>query len=687
MRGKGWFICAALAACSTGSTRAAVQAGIAPQERQLLQLLDAARVRADIQHLSEDIIKSANGVGDDSIVSGSGEEAAMARHLADRFRELGLTVRVEEYPVRAYRYDPVTLRADGQAIPAISLHATGTTWGRRDGVDFARGNAEGGRLLRAALVDAGEGYAPDYARIGEVRGKVVLVHREKRDWPPAQITEAAHHGAAGILFYDHYAAGPDQADALRQDSLWAHEQLPTAAISLRSAKALQQRLAAGPVQIELNNHVVVGDGTSRNVIATLRGTQRPDEWVMVSGHFDRWFRGAADDTSGAAAVLEMARVFSAAPFKPRRSMLFVAAGSEEAGLEDPERDWLAGSYAFVLRHPEVMRNAALIFNIDGFGWTSKQTVLATSADLLDYHRSLLADLGLAGRVSVRPTVGSTTDAWNFGLVGGAGLASLITIDDSYFPIYHTQLDVYRPERFQDMDMNLRVLALDLMRAANLERLPVVLSSLAGQVDGLLTRDAAKAKDADFADARAALKELRAAALAVEAMRDGEVTDAINHLLISVRHTLLPWMYMDNGDYEQDVRTAPYAVRIEALDRALSALRGQDRAATAQALTGFYEGRQCQRLSAPVYAAERNFWASENGWASRFAQRAAPPPPAFEAACRSLGTASDEAAVAAGLGVARADALATLTQSLALIATKARAAAYALDEFSGRSNAR
>ncbi len=55
--------------------------------------------------------------------------------------------------------------------------------------------------------------------------------------------------------------------------------------------------------------------------------------------------------------------------RPRRSILFVAAGSEEAGLEDPERDWLAGSYAFVLRHPEVMRNAALIFNLDGFGWT------------------------------------------------------------------------------------------------------------------------------------------------------------------------------------------------------------------------------------------------------------------------------------------------------------------------------
>lgn len=677
MRSRKWVmgILAAMLWCAPAS-----RAAITPEEQRVLDLLDAARVRADIQQLSQDIIRSPNGVGNDSIVAGSPEEKAMALHIADRFRQSGLEVRMEEFPVRSYRYDPVRLRANGQVLPAISLHATGTTWGVRDGVPFSRGNAAQGHRLQAMLVDAGGGYAADYARLGDVHGKVVLVQREKRDWPPAQITEAAHHGAVAILFYDYMGAGPEQADALRQDSLWAHEQLPTAAISVRSARALQKQLATGPVRIELENHVTIGDGISRNVIATLRGTQYPDEWVMVAGHFDRWFQGASDDTSGAAAVIEMVRVFGAAGFKPRRSMIFMAAGSEEAGLEDPERDWLAGSYAFVLRHPEVLRKAALIFNIDGFGWTSKRTILASSADMLDYHRSLIEDLGLSRQVATRPTVGSATDAWNFGVVGGAGLASLYSIDDSYFPIYHTQLDVYHPERFQDTGMNLRLLALDLARAANLEQLPIRLTKLASEVDALLARDAARVKDADFSDARAAMEELRAAAAAVESARSTLPVAATNQLLMSVRHTLLPWLYVDNGEYEQDVRTAPYAMRIVSLDQALAALQAQDRPGAAKALSGFYEGRQCQRLSADVYAAERNFWAGEGGWSSRFAQRAPPPPPAFDAACRALAS-GDEAKVAAGLAAARTDAHVLLTQSLALMGTKARAAAAALNEYS------
>jgi Zn-dependent M28 family amino/carboxypeptidase len=669
---------------------ASAQAAISSAEQRVLDALDADKARAELAHLTNDVIKTPSGVGDGSIVSGSVEETAMAEHIAAKFRKMGLGVRTEEYPVRAYRYDPVTLRANGKALPAISLHATLSTWGTRDGVPFARGNANGGHLLRVPLIDAGDGYETDYQRIGDVRGKAVLVRREMRDWPPAQITEAAQHGAAAIIFYDHPAAGPDQANALRQDSLWGHENLPTVATSVRAARELQASLKAGAVQIELDNHMQLADGISRNVVATLRGSERPDEWVVVAGHFDRWFQGSLDDTSGAAAVLEVARAFTAAGFKPRRSMLFVAAGSEEAGQVDPERDWLAGSYAFVQRHPEVLRNAALIFNVDGFGWSSKRTILASSADLLAYHRELIADLGLESQVTLRPTVGSTTDAWNFGVLGGAGLASLISLDDSFFPLYHTQLDIYAPERFRNMGMNLRVLALDLARAANLGRLPVDLRDLAAQVDGGLAEDAAKAPDVSFADARAALDELQQAAATLTALPAAAVpgassVDTINHLLMSTRHFLTPWLYADNGEYDQAVRTSAYVNRIAALDRALAAAGSKDREAVGKALAEFYEGRQCQRLSAPVYAAERNFWAGEGGWASRYGHRAAPPPPAFDAGCRALrGSGEDWAMVTSGLTAARDDARITLVQSLALMATKTRAAAAALNDYSSRA---
>lgn len=656
-------------------------AGLSADERKLLSSLDATRALKDLKRLTEDVIKTPSGVGDASIVSGSVEEVAMAGDIAASFRTMGLDVRTEEYPVRAYRYDPVTLRANGSPIAAISLHATGTTWGRRDGVDFARGNEAGGHRLHVALVDAGGGYAADYAKIGAVRGKAVLVRRELVDWPPPQITEAAQRGAAAIIFYDHPSSGK-QVDALRQDSLWAHEQLPTVAISIRSAKDLQRQLAAGSVRIELDNHMQVGDGTSRNVVAMLRGTDYPDEWVVVSAHFDRWFQGSLDDTSGVAALLEVARAFTEVKAHPRRSILFVAAGSEEAGLEDPERDWLAGSYAFVLRHPEIMRSAALMFNLDGFGWSAAKSTLIASPDNLAQKQAMLADLGLASEIDVKAAIGSTTDAWNFGVLGGAALNSLISIDDGFYPLYHTQMDVFQPERFNKMDTHLRVLALSLKRAADETRLPIALTAVADFVDGQMALDAGKVADVSFSDARKTLAEFRRVASVIEGNPNPKSAEAANRLLMSTRHTLVPWLYIDNGNYEQAVRTTVYANRVESLDRALAAVKAQDRGAAVKALGDFYEGRQCQLLSPDVYAYERNFWAGEGGWSSRFQHRAPPPPPPFDAGCRALMNTAEawSPLIVEGLTTARVDAVVRLSQSITVMTAKLSAATRALSEF-------
>ncbi|MEP6885295.1 MAG: M28 family metallopeptidase [Gammaproteobacteria bacterium] len=655
--------------------------GISADELKLLSALDASRALIDLKRLTEDVIKTPSGVGKASIVSGSLEEAAMAEDIATSFRKMGLKVRMEEYPVRTYRYDPVTLRANGAALAAISLHATGTTWGRRDGVDFTRGNEMGGRRLHVSLVDAGGGYAADYARIGAVRGKAVLVRRELIDWPSPQITEAAQRGAVAIIFYDYPSSGV-QVDALRQDSLWGHEQLPTVAISVRSAADLQRQLAGGPVQIELENHMLLGDGTSRNVVAALRGSDRPDEWVMVSAHFDRWFQGSVDDTSGVAALLEVARAFTAAKIRPRRSILFVATGSEEAGLEDPERDWLAGSYAFVTQHPEVMRNAALIFNLDGFGWSAAKSTLIASPDNLAHQQALLADLGLTSQISVKPTVGSTTDAWNYGVLGGASLNSLISIDAAFFALYHTQMDVFRPERFNNFDPHLRVLALSLKRAADEPRLPIALTAVADFVDAQLLLDSGKVVDVSFADARTAVANFRKSAEVIEADRNPADVHSVDRLLMATRHTLVPWLYTDSGTYEQAVRTAVYADRVASLDHALAAANAKDRGGALTALADFYEGRQCQLLSPDVYAYERNFWAGEGGWSSRFQHRAPPPPPAFEEGCRALLNAGEEWSplITAGLAAARADAVGRVSDSITVMTAKLRAATTALNEF-------
>jgi Iap family predicted aminopeptidase len=658
----------------------AARADLSPEEQRLLDHLDARRALEDIRRISQDAGSAPSGLGAGTVVSGSPEEKALATDIGGSLRALGLNVRVEEFAVRVYRYGPVVLTANATAIAAISLQAAGGTWGSRDGVAYARGNEARGHRLRAPLIDAGDGYAPDYGRVGDVRGKVVLVRREMRDWPPAQITEAKHRGALALLFHDHPSSA-DQPDALRQDSMWGHDQLPTAAISQRAAEDLRRQLAGQPVEIVLENRADVVDGRSRNVVAMLRGAEFPDEWVVVSAHYDRWFRGAADNTSGAAALLEIAHAFARSGLRPRRSVLFVATGSEEAGLEDPERDWLAGSYALVARHPEILRRAALVFNIDLLGWTSPTATLISSPDVLVHQKSVLSDLGYDSTIKLKVPIGSVTDAWNYGVVGGAATSHLERLTPAYYPLYHTQMDVFRPERFSNMQSDLRLLTLSLWRAASARRLPIELTAVADYVESQLALDAAKVPDVSFANVHTAVADFRAAATAVEARVDPADADAVNRVLMATRHVLVPWLYASNGDFEQVVRTTEYANRVVAFDHAIAAARIRDRQAALTALGEFYEGRQCQRLSPEVYALERAYWAGDGGWASRFEHRAPPPLPAFESACASLLSSSDDpAALVATFVTLRSEAVQSIAQAVALMSAKLRVATAELQQF-------
>lgn len=652
-------------------------AAVSPEEQRVLDALDAGRALADMQSIATSSDGVAQGVGEGSVVAGSPEEAALAADIARRFRALGLATRVETFPVRAYRYTVPRLLVDGEPLAAIALHAAGAVSGRRDGVPFALGNEAGGTRLRAPLVDVGDGYEADYARAGDVRGKAVLVRRELRDWPPLQVTEAAQHGAAAILFYDHPSSG-DRVDALRQDSLWGHEQLPAVAISLAAGRALREKLAKSAVEITLEGAVEVRDGQSQNVVGVLEGSEHPDQWVMTSAHYDRWFRGGLDNVSGTAAVLEVARAITQAGLRPRRSLMFVAVGAEEAGLVDPERDWLAGSHAFLMAHPEVFRHAALVFNVDGFGWQAREVRLFSTADVQAAQHALLRDLGISQAVSQQAHTFSAIDAWNYGVLGGAATGHLFSMDQDYYPIYHTQEDTVLPGRFPHLGRDLRLLALALARAATAPRQTPALSALATHAGERFAADAARLPGVSFDALNAALADFREAAGALEADTPAGLGGAdVDRLLMGARHELVPWLYAVDGDFTQAARTGEYANRVAALTKALERIRADDRAGALAALAVLYEGRQCARLSAEAYGFERNFWAGDGGWASRFGHRAPPPLPAFDAACRELRNARPGPAAAAGLEAARTEALQAAANAVALVAAKLRAAALEL----------
>ncbi len=100
-----------------------------------------------------------------------------------------------------------------------------------------------------------------------------------------------------------------------------------------------------------------------DVIATLKGSTLPDEWVIRGNHHDAWVHGAADPISGLVALMEEARVVGQLARQgqhPKRTMVYCAWGAEEPGL--------LGSTEWVETHAEELKTKAVAYiNTDGTG--------------------------------------------------------------------------------------------------------------------------------------------------------------------------------------------------------------------------------------------------------------------------------------------------------------------------------
>lgn len=589
-------------------------AQVSISESRLLESLDPSRTLALMKRLSEDVVENRSGAGAGTAVSGSRDEKLLADFIEKEMAGLGFDVRRESFPVRAYDSGEVTLVASGARIPAVTLHTSPGTWGTVDGVAYRRGSVEEGRKLRATLVDAGDGLAADYDRASDVRGKAVLVRRTL--WPSYAIVEAAHRGAVAIFFHGYGENSLD--DALKQDSVWYRDQIP--AFSIRKGDAEKLKL---PIEIEIEARVDVSYGVSENVLGALRGSVHPDEWILVSAHYDRWFEGAQDDSIGVASMLELGRVLSSG-HRPRRSLLLVAFGSEEAGALDTRFDWLAGSYAFIKAHPEITNRLAYGFNLDLAGWPGEKGEVYATVDQLAFQKKLLDDLDLSSRVSVRPGLAALVDAWNLGSVGGGAVSYLSWGGTSggYDAFYHTQLDVARPDHFTNLPTDLRLGLLGILRADDALVLPIQFSALASWVESELQGDSPVSFAKPLAAARALGAEAKRIEGALAGVDDPAMAAPINAWLMKTRKELVPWLLATSyGGWS--LKSAPYARDLSALKRARAAAERGDAAGAAEALERVATLSWGRRLSKEAYLTERLLSYEPSGWVWEYGQQPRP----------------------------------------------------------------
>jgi Zn-dependent M28 family amino/carboxypeptidase len=100
---------------------------------------------------------------------------------------------------------------------------------------------------------------------------------------------------------------------------------------------MHRLLASGErvvVEANIQNSFTTDSVTVFNTVAEIRGTERPEEVVLLGAHLDSWDlgTGTTDNGTGSIAVLEAARILRASGVKPRRTIRFVLFSGEEEGL-------------------------------------------------------------------------------------------------------------------------------------------------------------------------------------------------------------------------------------------------------------------------------------------------------------------------------------------------------------------
>ncbi len=138
---------------------------------------------------------------------------------------------------------------------------------------------------------------------------------------------------------------------------------PMAPEDWRGALPISYHLGPGPAVVHLKLEFDWKTVPCYNVIAKIRGSERPDEWIIRGNHHDAWVNGADDPISGLVAEMEEARAIGElmkSGWKPKRTIVYAAWDGEEPGL--------LGSTEWVEAHADLLkRNAAVYINSDTNG--------------------------------------------------------------------------------------------------------------------------------------------------------------------------------------------------------------------------------------------------------------------------------------------------------------------------------
>jgi carboxypeptidase Q len=195
-----------------------------------------------------------------------------------------------------------------------------------------------------------------------------------------------------------------------------------------------------------------------NTIAEIKGTQKPNEYVMLSAHFDSWdgASGATDNGSGTILMMEAMRILKKIYPNPKRTILVGHWGSEEQGLN--------GSRAFVEDHPEIVNNLQALFNQDNGTGRVVNIGGQGFAKSKDYITRWLAAVPDTIKNQIKTSFPGTpgaggSDFASFVAAGALGYSLSATSWDYGTYTWHTNRDTYDKLVFDEIRSNVILAAI------------------------------------------------------------------------------------------------------------------------------------------------------------------------------------------------------------------------------------
>ncbi len=408
-------------------------------------------------------------------LSGSAQAQRAVEYVADEMRKLGLDVRLQKVIV------PHWVRGEekGELVEWEGM-AKGTT---QKVVLTAIGGsiATASTGLTAEIVVVNNFDELNALGTDKVKGKIILFNYKYDQQMAAQgfggdaygqavqyrgggANAASRLGAIAVLVR---SAGGSQNRLAHTGGMRYDDdvtKIPAAAVSYEDAEMIAHLAKMGKVKIKLLlTPQTLPDATSYNVIADLRGSEKPDEIVIVSGHLDSWDlgQGAIDDAAGIGVSMQVPYLLKQLKLKPKRTIRFIAYMNEENGLAGG-RTYAQEEAANVGKHFAAIESDSGADHPLGFYWTGKKDAMPFFAPLSKILSTQGAGLSQLQENGVGADIGPLTRN---------GVPSFAPWFDArnYFKYHHTAADTFDkidPKHLAEVGSVMAVLAFGL---ANLEQ--------------------------------------------------------------------------------------------------------------------------------------------------------------------------------------------------------------------------